>query len=151
MSEPHVVSALKSKHAEIAGEIAHLQKIIEEKESDLEHVRGSLRLFDPTFDYRSIRKKQVRSKNRFFEYGEARRHCLDILRESDRPLSSAKIASMIAEHTGMEIPEEDWDCYQKTVTNALHPLRRKGTVIVAGQENNNRSYLWELAIRSGKN
>jgi predicted NACHT family NTPase len=50
MTEPNsaVVGALVAKRAEIAGEIAALQKKIQAYQDDLVHVDHTLRLFDPT-------------------------------------------------------------------------------------------------------
>lgn len=43
MAEPHVVSALKAKRAEIAGELAGLAKEIALRQADLQHVDATLR------------------------------------------------------------------------------------------------------------
>ena len=47
MGEPHIISALKSKRAEIAGVVAELEKELAERRLVLQHVDATLRLFAP--------------------------------------------------------------------------------------------------------
>ncbi len=46
MAEPHVVSALVAKRAELAGEIEAAEKRVAKLRADLLHLDATLRLFD---------------------------------------------------------------------------------------------------------
>ena len=47
MADPHVISALRSKRAEVAGLIDSLERQLAQHRADLIHVDGVLRLFQP--------------------------------------------------------------------------------------------------------
>jgi hypothetical protein len=57
MAESHVVAALISKRAELAGLIEHQQKEMGRLADDLAHLDATLRLFSPEIDLRTIRAK----------------------------------------------------------------------------------------------
>ena len=60
MAEPHVITGLVRKRAELAGDIEntheHLRKMIHE----LEHLDATLLLFDPSFEVEAIKPKAFR-------------------------------------------------------------------------------------------
>ena len=59
MTDTHVVSALKIKRAQVAGQIEALQGQLRQATIDLDHVEASLRLFDPDVDLAALSPRKV--------------------------------------------------------------------------------------------
>jgi len=57
MAQPHVVTALIQKRAELAGQIDALQDQLRQAMIDVDHVDCTLRMFDPDVDLDEIRPK----------------------------------------------------------------------------------------------
>ena len=66
MSEPHVVSALRAKRAEISGHIYDLEKKIGRLRASLLHVDAAIRLFSPGTDPDAIPPKRSYRRTRYF-------------------------------------------------------------------------------------
>lgn len=92
MAEPHVVSALKDKRAEIAGVIEDMERRIAQHRADLVHVDAVLRFYVPELEPDGIAPKAVRKRNDWFRPGELARLVLDALRTARAPLSTREIA-----------------------------------------------------------
>ena len=80
MAESHVVSALVSKRAEIAGFIARTKQQFSQFRADLVHLDATLRLFAPELEPKTISAKRIRQADLWFEHGELPRRVLDALR-----------------------------------------------------------------------
>jgi hypothetical protein len=103
MAESHVVTALISKRAELAGLIEHHQKEMGRLADDLAHLDATLKLFSPEIDLRTIRAKAHRMRSRFFRPGECQRLVLDIFREAQgAALSSRQIGEALTARRGLE-------------------------------------------------
>ena len=59
MAESHVVSALVSKRAEIAGLIARTEQQLGQFRADLVHLDATLRLFAPGLELKTIPAKRI--------------------------------------------------------------------------------------------
>jgi hypothetical protein len=91
-SRSSVVSALVAKRAEIAGEIAALQKKIQGYQDDLVHLDHALRLFDPTISGWDIRAKRPKARTTgYFQHGELSRRIYESFRGQEW-VSAAEIA-----------------------------------------------------------
>jgi hypothetical protein len=60
MAEPHVVTALSKKRAELSGDIERVQRELQDMIRDLEHLDRTLLLFDPAYEIASIKPKAFR-------------------------------------------------------------------------------------------
>ena len=60
MAEPHVISALVAKRAEVAGDIENAQEALKKLIDDLEHIDATIRLFDPDYCIEGIKPKAFR-------------------------------------------------------------------------------------------
>ncbi len=78
MAEPHVVTALIRKRAEIAGQIEHTQTQLRQLVIDLDNLDATLRLFKPDIDLEEIRPKPLPPRHHAFK-GEVSRIVLDTL------------------------------------------------------------------------
>ena len=67
MAESHVVSALISKRAEIAGPIARTQQQLGQFRADLAHLDATIRLFAPAMEPEMIPAKRICQSDLLFE------------------------------------------------------------------------------------
>ncbi len=61
MAKLHVIGALRDKWAELAGLLRQIEQQLAQHRTNLAHVDGTIRLFDP-----DIRPKQSRARNAWF-------------------------------------------------------------------------------------
>ena len=122
MAESHVVTALVTKRAEMAGLIEHHRKEMGRLAVDLAHLDATLKLFSPEIDLRTLRAKEHRKRNRFFRPGECQRLVLDIFREA----TTVMIEQM-----------------RKNAIAVVHRLERTGTLIPAGRDGHGAT--WSVA------
>ena len=91
MAEPHVITGLIAKRAEIAGQIEHAQDKLRQLTIDLDHVDAAIHIFDPSIELEEIKVRPVPPKHHAFR-GEVSRIVLATLKNAKRPLTTAEIA-----------------------------------------------------------
>ncbi len=96
MAEPHVISALRDKRAELDGELCQAEKRIIQLRANLESIDGALRVFDPSLAPRTIRPKLKRKPPTHFRHGQFSRTVLETLRHANEPMTARDIATQIA-------------------------------------------------------
>ena len=144
MAESHVVAALISKRAELAGLIEHQQKEMRRLADDLAHLDATLKLFSPEIDLRTIRVKAHRMRSRFFRPGECQRQVLDIFREAQgAALSSRQIGQALVARRGLEPTTVMIEQMRKNAIGVVHRLERTGTLIPAGRDGHGAT--WAVA------
>src|SRR5437899_1031266 len=106
MTEPHVVTALRAKRAEISGHIADLERKLARHRASLANIDATIRIFAPGLNPDAIPPKRTYRRTRYFAKGELSRRCLDALRKADgQPLATAAIARIIMAAKGFPIDE----------------------------------------------
>lgn len=105
MAESLVVSGLVSKRSEVAGQIISYQAEITRLQESLSHLDGSIKLFAPEYDLRTIKSKRTNTRNQYFVKGEAQRLTLDVMREAGKPLNNLEITAQLLERKGIEATE----------------------------------------------
>src|ERR1700716_4180260 len=95
MVEPHVVSALRLKRAEISGHIHDLEKRIARQRANLANLDATIKLFSPGTNPDAIPPKRVYRRTRYFAHNELSRLTQDALRTASKPLTSAEIAATV--------------------------------------------------------
>lgn len=147
MAESHVVSGLVAKRSELSGLLAHHQEVIRQLFISIGNLDGTIKLFDPDYDLRTIKSKAPRQANYWFDHGETPRMILDALRIADGQLNTRQIAEQLLAKVGKQ-PEnqKDWDSVLKVVHAALTRMTKSGSVRFAGKSAGPRNapYLWEL-------
>src|ERR1700730_15920022 len=125
MAELHIVSALRTKRAEISGYIADLERKINRQRAVLANVDATIRLFSPGTNPDAIPPKRVYRRTRYFAHNELSRLTQDALRMASGPLTSAGIAVAVMEAKGMSFGDA---AFKEIVANrALTLLRRLAT------------------------
>ena len=72
MAEPHVLTGLIAKRAEIAGQVEHTQDKLRQLVIDLDHIDASIQVFDPSIELEEIKARPVPPKHHAFR-GEVSR------------------------------------------------------------------------------
>ena len=101
MTEPHVVSALRRKRAEISGHIHDLEKRISRQRANLANLDATIKLFSPGTNPDSIAPKRGYRRTRYFAHNELSRLTQDALRTASGPVTSAQIAAAVMQAKGM--------------------------------------------------
>jgi hypothetical protein len=143
MADPHVVSALRAKRAEVAGLIDSLERLLSQHRADLMHLDGVLRLYQPERDPEEIRPRRLMRRNRYFERGELSRLCREAFRDAKGPLAVADIINQVIAAKGFDAGDRVLRAAIGDLVKAtLGPMRRRGAIERIGQ---GRGVRWRLA------
>lgn len=144
MAEPHVISALSKKRAELSGDIERMQRELTDAIAALEKLDATLLLFDPSYEIASIKPKAFRPPADWSKRGEMTRIILGIMRKASEPLTSSDIAAqLIAERALDQSDRTLHRLMTKRVGVALRGQRDKGVAV--SSEGPGMSVLWKLA------
>lgn len=128
MGEPHVISALSNKRAELAGIVNQLERQLEQQQANLAHLDATMRLFDPDIRPNKIRPKQQRARSIWFRPGECLRLIYDALREAAQPMTTRQLAERIMRVKAMPTADDrQRELVQKTLLGLLN--RAKDTIV----------------------
>lgn len=141
MAESHVITGLVAKRAELAGLIDHHRKESERLTQAIDALDAAIKLFEPDYRIRSIKPKRYQRKNSFFKNGEAGRAIMEVLRDSEKPLSTNEIAKSII--CAKDIDPEHEKPLQATILTTLRNYHKKGLVDMTGKDRNS-SCIWVL-------
>jgi hypothetical protein len=143
MAEPHVLTGLIAKRAEIAGQIEHAQDHVRELVIALDHIDAAIHIFDPTIELLEIKARPVPPKHQAFK-GEVTRIVLATLRNAKRPLTTAEIAQRVMAERGLNTANERLlRTIQKRTGACLRHWEHKGAVL----KQLNKLMLWATASR----
>ena len=142
MADTHVISALSTKRGEILGSIKHYKQIISSLDKDLTNIDATIKIFEP--DYKFGSEKIVnKHRNKFFNNGEAKVLVLEVLKNSDIPLSTDKISDIIATNKNLSFENKtDKSNFQKSVLLALNTCLSNN--IVEKVSKDGLSIIWKI-------
>jgi hypothetical protein len=95
MGDPHIITALRAKRAELAGDISVTLRRLEGMRDDLDAIDRALRVFDPTISPGSIRPVVKRRGPKLFRHGECTRAVLGMLRNAVVPMTAHEIGDRL--------------------------------------------------------
>src|SRR5947209_6254789 len=104
MADPHVLTGLVAKRAEIAGRIEHAQTALRQLIIDLDNVDATIRIFKPDADLEEIRPKPFPPRHAAFK-GEIMRVLMSALRTSVKPLTGPEITMQVMAERGLNTAE----------------------------------------------
>ena len=142
MADSHVISALSTKRGEILGSIKHYKQIISSLDKDLANIDATIKIFEP--DYKFGSEKIVnKHRNKFFNNGEAKVLVLEVLKNSDIPLSTDKISDIIATNKNLSFENKtDKSNFQKSILLALNTCLSNNLVEKVSKEG--LSIVWKI-------
>jgi hypothetical protein len=144
MTQSHVISGLVAKRSELAGTIKHHQEIMRRLSAAIVNIDGTIKLFDPDYDLRSIKAKVPKQANPWFKHGETTRMVLDVLRTASQPLSTRQIGEAMMDAKGMAVDDvREWDAVLKLVLSAVQRAQKKGIVTRVGRVGGD-AMLWQM-------
>ena len=108
----------------------------------MSHLDGSIKLFAPEFDLRTIKATRTNQRNQYFVKGEAQRMTLDVMREAGKPLNSLEITAQLLALKGIESTDAITARIQKNVFAVIHRL--EGRNIVREIDNGAGVMKWEI-------
>jgi hypothetical protein len=125
MADPHVISALREKRAELSGEMIAAEKRILQLRDDIASLDRTIRVFDPTSEPHTIRPILRRKKPTLIPRGQCSRAILDMLRLAEVPMTAREIAAQLAARYQMDASNIDaMNALVAKVRNTL--ARQKG-------------------------
>ena len=142
MADTHVISALVKKRAELRGDIIHYKQLIASLDKDLQTIDATIKIFDVDYDISSI-KPVIKSRNRFFDNGEAKVLVLEVLKSSNLPLSTDKISDIIATNKNLSFENKtDKSNFQKSILLALNTCLSNNLVEKVSKDG--LSIIWKI-------
>jgi hypothetical protein len=143
MAEPHVLSALKAKRAEIGGYIHGLEQKMRKWRARLANIDATIRIFSPETDPHAIPPKQVRRQSGYFRRGEFGRLCMDELRKANgAPLRTKAIVIGVMKSKGLP---DDPALVEILADRAKVYLRASRKLERVTKSGTTRNALWVLA------
>ncbi|MCA3081045.1 MAG: hypothetical protein ING69_00160 [Rhodocyclaceae bacterium] len=128
MAQSHVVSGLVAKRGEIAGQIESYETEIKRLHAALSHLDGTIKLFAPEVNLRTVKTRTKRKRNQYFIQGEAQRMTLDAMRESGVPVCSREITDVLMQRKGIAFDASVAARIQKNILAVMHRLEKKKAV-----------------------
>lgn len=142
MADTHVISALVKKRAELRGDKIHYKQLIATLDKDLQTIDATIKIFDVDYDISSI-KPVIKSRNRFFNNGEAKVLVLEVLKNSEVPISTDKIADIIAIKRNLSFENKtDKSNFQKSILLALNTCLSNNLVEKVSKDG--LSIIWKI-------
>ena len=142
-----VANTLLGKRGELVGLIDQLEKRLGQLRADLAHVDGTIKLFTPVPPVggsETVPPKARQRRQGWFRPRELARSVLDVLRQSERPLTALEIAAAIMTAKGQDAGDRVWlEQVQKLVLRATANYARRQVIDRAGRSG--RAVLWKVA------
>jgi hypothetical protein len=127
MADPHVISALRAKRAELSREMISTEKRIFQLREDIASLDRTIRVFDPTAEPHTIRPILRRKKPTPIPRGQCSRAVLDMMRHANNPMTAREIAAQLAAR--YQIDASDSGTMKALVAKVRNTLaRQKGLV-----------------------
>jgi hypothetical protein len=104
MGDTFVISGLKNKRARVAGEIAHFQRLVDQRRAELAQIDAVIQMFTPDCNPDMIAPiRPAGRRDMFFSYRETPRMCLDILRTAKAPMRLDHMVDRVVLLKGFEM------------------------------------------------
>jgi hypothetical protein len=140
MADPHVISALRNKRAELSGELIAAEKRILQLRDDVANLDRTIRAFDPTAEPHTIQPILRRRKSTLIPRGQCSRAVLDMLRHADDPMTAREIATQLAAR--YRLNTYDTDAMNALIGKLRNTLARQTALV---SELRGDAKVWKLA------
>jgi hypothetical protein len=135
MEEPHTVSGLIRKRAELAGKLEATQDALRQLIIDLDNLDATIRIFAPDVDLAEIKPKPLPPRSAAYK-GEIGRVILAALRQAPDGLTGQELAARVMAERGMNTADKKTlRLISKRVGAALRHYRGKGAIRSEGARN----------------
>jgi hypothetical protein len=138
----NVLTALLSKHAEIADQIERAQSELHKLIIALDNIEATIWLFDSTIDLKTVKAKRLPTHHQAYR-GEVARVVLGTLRKAQGPIPAREIVAEVFAVRGLSGADKAlYHVITKRIGACLRKYRQKG--IVASSEGSRGAVLWRL-------
>lgn len=128
MSDPHVLTGLMTKRAELAGLLEHHQAEVRQLMINLDAIDQALRLFKPDIELEAIKPKPMPPRHAAYK-GEVARIVLGTLRDAKRPCSTQELTMHVMAERGMNTADKGLvKTVGKRVGSSLRHHRARGLI-----------------------
>lgn len=144
MAEPHVITALVKRRAELAGDIENTHETLRKMISDLETLDRTLLMFDPDYEIEAIKPKAFRPPEDWSKRGEMSRMVLSALRQATDALTTRDIALQLITERGLNTGDVKLlRLMTKRVGVCLRDQRNMGRVV--SEQGPGQYNVWRIA------
>lgn len=128
-------------------EMAAMQQELHRCEIALGHIDATILLFDPRFDFGSLKPKKPVTEDEVFLPGEAPVIALEVLKAARGPLTTRAITQGMLDRRGSpQLPFRQFASLNAKVNACLNTKFRQGVVAKRGRAaSDNHSTIWEIA------
>jgi hypothetical protein len=132
MAEPHVITALVAKYAELQGQLQTNEQEADRLRIEIAHVEATIRIFRHDADLSLVAPRMPRNRNPWFRKGHCIRAAIDVLRQSQMPMSAREIALRLLRERGItDANARSVKFLTSTIYGSLN-RRKDGAVTVHG-------------------
>jgi hypothetical protein len=129
-----ILSSLIKLHADIGGQIREGNERISRLADDGRHVEAVIRLFEPSFNLRTIAQKRAYKGNPFFKHGATFREVLRVLRQVETPLTIGEMARLVLASNGASAPSrKQIRNLEAAIRSSAANYERKGEIVRVGE------------------
>ncbi len=140
LGNQYAIAALRERRAEMAGEVAALEKRLHFLRENLVHVDGALRLLNPDADPSKIAPKRPYKRVKLFGEGKLNRLILDALRVGARSMTTREVIAAVVAELGYG-DDAARIMSQRVRANLLYLSKARGEVVKEGER---ATALWSL-------
>ena len=101
MADPHVITALVAKYAELQGELRANEQEADRLRAEIAHVEATIRIFRHDADLSLIAPRMPRNRSQWFRKGQCAQAALDVLRRATAPMSAREVALQVLKERGI--------------------------------------------------
>ena len=123
MADPHVLTALRRKYAQLAGEIRGCHARASALEADLAMVGATIRMFRANENLEAIFPIRPPAEPRWNHSGVWARNALDVLRTADHPLTMRELLEGVM--GACNIPPDEGRALKAVQCARYEPIRRR--------------------------
>lgn len=106
----------------------HHKKELARLAEELQAIDKAIKVFGPSYSIAGIRTKRYQRKNSFFEYGEANKLVLDIIRRG-QPISTSDIVAELAIVKGIDADSDLFPLFKDSVKSTLKRQKKQGLIV----------------------
>lgn len=101
MADPHVITALVAKYAELQGQLKANEQEADRLRTEIAHIEATIRIFRHDADLSLVAPRMPRNRSPWFRKGQCAQAALDVLRRAAMPMSAREIALQVLKERGI--------------------------------------------------
>jgi len=153
ISNNHTLSGLVKQYKSLYKEQKQLKRTLKNNDTKLKELYSIIKTVEPTYNLEKETAMPYKTKRKWFEIGECKRLCMDVLRNSDKDLTITEILEQIVIEKGFDLSFESQntiDSLYKTISNSIRRLKDQEYIqITANGETSNQNRTYRILKDNG--